>query len=99
MKRIYCFWIVCLYTLIACNRQDFVLVSGRIENGDSVVAIWVKDSVYTFPLDENYFFSGKIDLKKEMYASLMPNSVDLFLCPGEDIEIYTHRDNMQGALV
>lgn len=99
MKRIYCFWIVCLYTLIACNRQDFVLVSGRIENGDSVVAIWVKDSVYTFPLDENYFFSGKIDLKKEMYASLMPNSVDIFLCPGEDIEIYTHRDNMQGALV
>ncbi len=99
MKRIYCFWIVCLYTLIACNRQDFVLVSGRIENGDSVVAIWVKDSVYTFPLDENYFFSGKIDLKKEMYASLMPNSVDLFLCPGEDIEIYTHRANMQGALV
>lgn len=98
LKRIYCLGLFALLTLFACNRQDFVLVSGRIENGDSIVAIWVKDSVYTFPLDENHFFSGKIDLKKAMYASLMPNSVDLFLCPGEDIEIYTNRANMQGAL-
>ena len=99
LKRIYCWGLFVLLTLFACNRQDFVLVSGRIENGDSIVAIWVKDSVYTFPLDENHFFSGKIDLKKAVYASLMPNSVDLFLCPGEDIEIYTNRANMQGALV
>lgn len=85
--------------LTACHRSNVVLVSGRIENGDSVVAIWVKDSVYTFPLDENNFFSGKIILSGEEYASLMPHSVELFLCPGEDIEIYTHSANMQGALV
>lgn len=87
------------FTLIACNHRGGVLVSGRIENGDSIVAIWVKDSIYTFPLDENDFFSGRIDLKKEGYASLMPNSVDLYLSPGEDIEIYTNARNMQEALV
>lgn len=99
LKKIYCLGLFLLFALLACNRQDFVLLSGRIENGDSIVAIWVKDSVYVFPLDENRFFSGKIGLKEEAYASLMPNSVDLFLCPGEDIEIYTNRFNMQGALV
>ncbi len=99
LKKIYCWGLFVFFTLLACQRPGFVLVSGRIENGDSVVAIWVKDSVYTFPLDENRFFSGKMELKKGMYASLMPNSVDLFLCPGEDIEIYTNRANMQGALV
>lgn len=93
------FFIGLFFTLAACNRREYVLVSGRIENGDSIVAIWVKDSVYTFPLDENDFFSGKIYLKKEGFASLMPNSVDLFLSPGEDIEIYTNARNMQGALV
>lgn len=99
LKRIYCFGLFFLFALPACHRQDFVLLSGRIENGDSIVAIRVKDSVYVFPLDGNRFFSGKIGLKEGAYASLLPNSVDLFLCPGEDIEIYTNRFNMQGALV
>lgn len=89
---------VCLVCLFSCVRRDTVLIGGRIENGDSIVAIWIKDSVYTFPLDENNFFSGKIVLKKGIYASFMPNSFDLYLSPGENLEIYANASNMLGTI-
>lgn len=97
MKKLFVYiGVVC--TLMACSRREFVLVSGRIENGDSVVAVWVKDSVYRFPLDENDFFSGKIHLEKGAYASLLPGSADIWLSPGEDVEIYANAHNMWGSL-
>ncbi len=84
--------------LISCGKRDYVGISGRLENGDSIVSIWVKDSVYTFPLDKDNFFAGRIDLKKSAYASILPNMQDIYLSPGEDLEIYANVLNMSGSL-
>lgn len=90
-----------LFTLLlssSCVRKDSVMISGRLENGDSIVSIGTGDSVYTFLLDENGFFSGNLPLKESIYASFLPNSLDLYLSPGEDLEIYLNAQNISGSL-
>lgn len=83
----------------ACARPDKVHLSGRIENEDSIVSIWVEDSIYTFSLDENNFFSGDILLKKRQYATLLFKSLlNLYLAPGEDLEIYMNAMNFSSSL-
>lgn len=84
--------------LFSCSRDHTVMISGRMENGDSIVSIWVDDSVYTFPLDENDFFSGKVTMAHPGYATLLHNSLNLYLSPGEDLEIYVNALNFSGSL-
>lgn len=90
--------IILLLTLFSCSRDDTVQISGRVENGDSIVSIWFEDSIYNFSLDENDFFSGKIPLKKNGYATLLHNSLNLYLAPGEDLGIYVNNMNFSGSL-
>ena len=56
--------ILVLVSLFSCSKSDVVQVSGRIENGDSIVSILVDDSLYTLSLAQQGFFSGKIDMVK-----------------------------------
>ena len=49
--------ILVLVSLFSCSKSDVVQVSGRIENGDSIVSILVDDSIYTLSLDQQGFFS------------------------------------------
>lgn len=84
--------------LFSCVQDHTVQVSGRIENGDSIVSIWVEDSIYTFTLDENDYFSGKIQMKHSGYATLLHNSLNLYLSPGEDLGIYVNTQNFLGSL-
>ncbi len=91
-------FILFIISLGACSRDNTVLLSGRIENGDSIVSIWVEDSIYTFPLDENNFFAGKIALQHNGYATLLCNSLNLYLSPGENLEIYVNALNFSGSL-
>lgn len=97
MRSVVCI-IVLLLTLSSCNHNNSVLISGRVENGDSIVSIWFEDSIYNFRLDENDFFSGKIPMKKNGYATLLHNSLNLYLAPGEDLEIYVNNMNFSGSL-
>lgn len=97
MKELFAF-IVVIILLFSCSRDDTVQISGRVENGDSIVNVWVEDSIYTFPLDENDFFSGKIHMKHSGYATFLPNSLNLYLSPGEDLEIYVNALNFLGSL-
>ena len=97
MKRIF-FFILFAATSAACTRVNTVQLSGRIENGDSIVSIWVEDSIYTFPLDENNFFSGKVVLEQSGYATLLYNSLNLYLSPGENLEIYVNALNFSSSL-
>lgn len=85
-------------SLFSCSRNNIVQISGRVENGDSIVSIWVEDSIFNFPLDENDFFSGKIPLKQSGYATLLHNSLNLYLSPGEDLEIYVNALNFSSTL-
>lgn len=85
-------------SLFSCTINESVRISGRVENGDSLVSIWVEDSIYSFPLDENDFFSGKIPLRRSGYAILLHNSLNLYLSPGEDIEIYVNALNFSASL-
>lgn len=84
--------------LFSCTRDHTVQISGRMENGDSIVSIWVDDSIYSFPLDENDFFSGKINMPRSGYVTLLHNSLNLYLSPGEDLEIYVNALNFSGSL-
>lgn len=84
--------------LFSCSRDNTVQISGRMENGDSIVSIWVDDSIYSFPLDENNFFSGKVIMSHPGYATLLHNSLNLYLNPGEDLEIYVNALNFSGSL-
>lgn len=84
--------------LFSCARDNTVQISGRMENGDSIVSIWVDDSIYTFPVDKNNFFSGEIALSHNAYATLLHNSLNLYLSPGEDLEIYVNALNFSGSL-
>lgn len=84
--------------LSSCTHKSFVQISGQVENGDSIVSIWVEDSIYTFPLDENSFFSGKVLLKRSGYATLLHNSLNLYLSPGEDLEIHMNALNFSSSL-
>lgn len=97
MKEIFTF-ILWVGVLASCSRDHTVQISGRIENGDSIVSVWVEDSIYTFPLDDNNFFSGKISLDHSGYATLLHNSLNLYLSPGEDLEIYVNALNFSGSL-
>ncbi|MEG2554864.1 MAG: TlpA disulfide reductase family protein [Odoribacter sp.] len=90
--------IISMVGLFACSRNNMVQISGRIENGDSIVNIWVEDSIYTFSLDENDFFSGRIQMEHSGYATLLDNSLNLYLNPGEDLEIYVNALNFSGSL-
>lgn len=95
----YLFGIVIILLLsFSCGRKDFVYVNGRIENGDSIVTVWVEDSIYTFPLDENGFFAGKISLKKSAFASFGSNIWDIYLRPGEDLTVNMNLLNISGSL-
>lgn len=82
----------------SCSPQDTVQLSGRIENGDSIVSLWVNDSIYTFPLDADNFFSGEVVLERACYATVLDNSLNLYLSPGEDLEIYVNALNPSGSL-
>lgn len=85
-------------SLFSCSPDHIVQISGRVENGDSIVSIWVEDSIYNFPLDENEFFSGKMNITRNGYATLLHNSLNLYLSPGEDLEIYVNALNFSGSL-
>lgn len=87
-----------VFVLMSCSPKDSVQINGRVENGDSIVSIWVNDSVYSFPLDENDSFSGNIYLKGNAYATLLPYSLNLYLSPGEDLELYVNALNVSGSL-
>ena len=52
MKRLLAFFLLA-GIFFSCTRNDYVQISGRMEHGDSIVSIWVEDSIYNFPLDEN----------------------------------------------
>lgn len=82
----------------SCSRDRTVQISGRMENGDSIVSLWVEDSIYHFPLDENCFFSGKVNMTHPGYATLLHNSLNLYLSPGEDLEVYVNALNFSGSL-
>ncbi len=97
MKHLILF-ILFIASLGACSRDNTVQLSGRIENGDSIVSIWVEDSIYTFPLDENNFFAGKIALQHNGYATLLCNTLNLYLSPGENLEIYVNALNFSSSL-
>ena len=90
--------IIILLLSFSCVRKDFVYINGRIENGDSVATVWVDDSVYTFLLDENGFFSGKINLVKSAIDSFGSNNWDIYLRPGEDLTINMNLLNISGSL-
>lgn len=89
---------VSLFFCFACSKTDTVHISGRIENGDSIVSIWVEDSIYKFQLDENDHFSGIIHLKESGYATLLHNSLNLYLASGQDLEIYGDANNLTASL-
>lgn len=84
--------------LFSCSRDNTVQISGRMENGDSVVSIWVNDSIYSFPLDENDFFSGEVTMNHPGYVTLLHNALNLYLSPGEDLEINVNALNFSGSL-
>lgn len=88
--------VLLILSLFGCSSNNFVQISGRIENGDSIVSIWVGDSIYSFSLDENDFFTGKIPMKQSGYGTLLHNSLNLYLSPGEDLDIYV--DNFTSSL-
>lgn len=87
------FWVIC-----SCTRENAVQVSGRMDDGDTVVSFLLADSVYTFPLDENNFFSGKISIKHNVYATLLPYSLNVYLSPDEDLELYLNARNVSTSL-
>ena len=97
MKRLLAFFLLA-GIFFSCTRNDYVQISGRMEHGDSIVSIWVEDSIYNFPLDENEYFSGKIPLKHNGYATFLHNSLNLYLNPGEDLEIYVDALNFSSSL-
>lgn len=90
--------VLLILSLFGCSSNDSVQISGRMENGDSIVSIWVGDSIYSFPLDENNFFSGKIPMKQSGYGTLLHNSLNLYLSPGEDLEVYVDNFNFSSSL-
>lgn len=90
--------IISLFLCLACSKPNTVHISGRIENGDSVVSVWVEDSIYKFQLDEDDHFHGTILLSESGYATLLHNSLNLYLAPGQDIEIYGDANNLTSSL-
>ncbi len=97
MKELITF-ILLLGSFVSCSRDNTVQISGRMENGDSIVSIWVDDSIYTFSLDENNFFSGVIHMEHSGYVTMLHNSLNLYLSPGENLDIYMNALNFSGSL-
>lgn len=97
MRELFAF-ILLMGLFFSCSRDNTVLISGRVENGDSIVNIWVDDSIYTFPLDENNFFSGTIRMEHSTYVTMLHNSLNLYLTPGENLEIYMNALNFSSSL-
>lgn len=97
MKELITF-ILLMGLFFSCSRDNTVQISGRVENGDSIVSIWVDDSIYTFSLDENNFFSGIIHMEHSGYVTMLHNSLNLYLTPGENLEIYMNALNFSGSL-
>ncbi len=97
MKELVVF-ILLLGLFFSCSRDNTVQISGRVENGDSIVSIWVDDSIYAFPLDENNFFTGTIHMEHSGYVTMLHNSLNLYLSPGENLEIYMNALNFSGSL-
>lgn len=56
--------IIIFLLLSSCARKNAVIVSGRVENGDTIVSVWVDDTIYSFPLDENGFLQVRYRCKK-----------------------------------
>ncbi len=75
--------ILVLVSLFSCSKSDVVQVSGRIENGDSIVSILVDDSIYTLSLDQQGFFSGKIDMVKGGNLCECKKFLGVFVFSGE----------------
>ena len=96
-KRILFLLLTFAYLFISCSSNK-VAVGGWVENGDSIVNILVQDSLYIFHLDSNKYFSGDIELSKGSYAQFSPNSLNLYLSPGEDLEIYVNMLNFSSSL-
>lgn len=96
--REFIYSILLVLPMFSCSHNDVVQISGRIENGDSIATIWVGDSIYSFPLDENDFFTGRIPMTRSGYGTLLHNSLNLYLSPGEDLEIYVNNLNLPGSL-
>ncbi|WP_292268026.1 redoxin family protein [Butyricimonas sp.] len=90
--------ILFIVLLAACVHNKSVQVSGRVETGmtrDSVISFDVNGTSYEFKLDNKYFFSGKIPLEKGVYARVYrPNSFDVYLSPGEDLEVNIVRNTV-----
>lgn len=90
--------ILFIVLLAACVHNKSVQVSGRVETGmtrDSVISFDVNGMLYEFKLDNKYFFSGKIPLEKGVYARVYrPNSFDVYLSPGEDLEVNIVRNTV-----
>ena len=97
MKELVTF-VLLIGLFFSCSRDNTVQISGRVENGDSIVSIWVDDSIYTFPLDENNFFTGIIHMEHSGYVTMLHNSLNLYLSPGENLEIYMNALNFSGSL-
>ncbi|MDL2231350.1 TlpA family protein disulfide reductase [Porphyromonadaceae bacterium OttesenSCG-928-L07] len=83
---------------ISCDRDNYVRISGQIVNADSVISVYTQDSIYNFSLDDDNFFSGKIYLNKASYVSLYPKVMDIYLNPGEDLEIYADFTDVSGTI-
>ena len=97
MKELVTF-VLLIGLFFSCSRDNTVQISGRVENGDSIVSIWVDDSIYTIPLDENNFFTGIIHMEHSGYVTMLHNSLNLYLSPGENLEIYMNALNFSGSL-
>ena len=62
---------------------------------DSVISFDENGTSYEFKLDNKYFFYGKIPLEKGVYARVYrPNSFDVYLSPGEDLEVNIVRNTV-----
>jgi thiol-disulfide isomerase/thioredoxin len=89
---------VAILLFFSCSSSGVARISGCVENADSVVSLWVEDSVYTFPLDKDNFFSGEVVMKHGGFVTFLDNSLNLYLTPGEDLEIYVNALNFLGSL-
>jgi len=95
--RLYFFLVISSCLFSSCSSK-VVALRGWVENGDSIVNILVQDSLYVFRLDSNNYFSGDIELSKGSYAQFSPNSLNLYLSPGEDLEVYVNMLNFSSSL-
>lgn len=93
------FYILFFYLFIlSCTEVQYARVSGYITNGDSIVSIFVQDSIFNFEIDDTGYFYGEIPLEEEVYASVLPYAINMFLGPDQDLEINMDTRNISGSL-